>query len=126
MFQRNVFGFRYQPQCQQDKQYVQSRIHPEGVGVTQRVEHGQERCANDHVGNPVGGSGAGDAKIAAFQRLNFGAQYPNQRTGTHGKTDNKHQQHGDGEILRRRRVDTDMHHCTEYAHASSHHQEAQR
>ncbi len=39
MFQRNVFGFRYQPQCQQDKQYVQSRVHPEGVGVTQRVEH---------------------------------------------------------------------------------------
>lgn len=37
MFQRNVFGFRYQPQCQQDKQYVQSRVHPEGVGVTQRV-----------------------------------------------------------------------------------------
>ncbi|XPE62435.1 hypothetical protein ACNKHT_18960 [Shigella flexneri] len=33
--------------CQQDKQYVQSRIHPEGVGVTQRVEHGQERCANE-------------------------------------------------------------------------------
>ena len=31
MFQRNVFGFRHQPQCQQDKQYVQSRIHPEGV-----------------------------------------------------------------------------------------------
>ena len=60
----------------------------------------QRSYANDHVGNPVGGGGSGDAKIAAFQRLNFGAQYPNQRTGTHGKTDNKHQQHVDGEILR--------------------------
>ncbi|STJ09522.1 Uncharacterised protein [Escherichia coli] len=53
MFQRNVFGFRYQPQCQQDKQYVQSRIPQKVLALPQRVEHGQERCANDHVGNPV-------------------------------------------------------------------------
>lgn len=38
MFQRNVFGFRHQPQGQQDKQHVQASVDPEGVGVTQIVQ----------------------------------------------------------------------------------------
>ncbi|KYB46317.1 hypothetical protein AGQ46_24675 [Salmonella enterica subsp. enterica] len=47
---------------------VQASVDPEGVGVTQIVQHGQERCADDHIGEPVGRGGAGDAEIAAFQR----------------------------------------------------------
>ena len=37
MFQRNVFGFRYQPQCQQDKQYVQSSIFDTQFVVVEQV-----------------------------------------------------------------------------------------
>ena len=91
MFQRDVFGFRDQPQRQQDKQHVQTAVHPEGIGAAQRVEHGQEGGADNHVGNPVGRCGAGDTEVAAFQRLDFGAQYPNQRAGAHGETDDEAQ-----------------------------------
>ena len=90
MFQRDVFSFRDQPQGQEDEQYVQATVDPEGVGAAQRVQHRQEGCADNHVGNPVSCGRAGDAEIAAFQRLDFRAQYPNQRTGAHRKANDKH------------------------------------
>ncbi len=45
---------------------------------------------------------AGDAEIAAFQRLDFGAQYPNRADQRHRKSNDEHQQHSDSEVLRRR------------------------
>ena len=125
MFQRDVFGFRNQPDSQQDKQHVQTAVHPEGIGAAQRVEHGQEGGADNHIGNPVGRCGAGDAEVAAFQRLDFGTQYPNQRTGAHGETDDEHQQHQDGDVLRGRGVNADVHHATQHAHARGHHDKAE-
>ena len=124
MFQRDVFGFRDQPQRQQDKQHVQTAVHPEGIGAAQRVEHGQEGGADNHVGNPVGRCGAGDTEVAAFQRLDFGAQYPNQRAGAHGETDDEHQQHQDGDVLGGRGVNADVHHGTQDAHTRGHHDKA--
>ncbi|MPN38835.1 hypothetical protein SDC9_186360 [bioreactor metagenome] len=90
------------------------------------MQHGQERRADDHVGNPVGCRRAGDTKITALQRLDFRTQHPNQRTGAHRKTNDEHQQHRDSEVLRGRGVDANMHHRSEDPHSGRHHQESQR
>ena len=125
MFQRNVFGFRDKPQRQQNEQDVQTAVDPEGVRAAQRVKHGQEGGADDHIGNPVGRGGAGDAEITAFQRLDFRTQYPNQRAGAHREADDKHQQHQYREVLRGSRMNTDMHHAAQHAHTGGHHDKAE-
>ncbi|CCK08388.1 hypothetical protein BN128_2419 [Cronobacter sakazakii 696] len=120
-----MLGFRYQQYGQHDEEQVETGVDPEGRRVAQRVEHSEEGRTDNHVRNPVGRGGERDAEIAAFQRLNFRAQHPDQRAGAHGETDDKHQQHRDGEVLACRAVDAHVQHGAENAHTGGHDDKAQ-
>ncbi len=78
MFQRNVFGFRYQPQCQQDNSTFRAAYTQKVLALPSVLSWSgtlrQRSCWQSSWWR-----WSSDAKIAAFQRLNFGAQYPNQR-----------------------------------------------
>ncbi len=95
MFQRHAFGFWNQPERDANKCHVQHRIEPERSRCTNRVQQRQEGRADDHVRYPVGGRGTGDAKVAAFERLNFGAQDPHHRRGAHRVACDTHHGHPD-------------------------------
>ncbi len=97
MLQGHAFGFRNQPEGHADKRHVKHRIKPEGSRRTNCVQQRQEGRANDHVRHPVGGGGTGNTKVAAFQRLNFRAEDPHHRRGTHCVTGDAHHGHADGE-----------------------------
>ncbi len=59
-----------QPQRQQDKQHVQTAVHPEALALPSELSM-VRKVAPTIVGNPVGRCGAGDTEVAAFQRLDF-------------------------------------------------------
>ncbi len=95
MFQRYAFRFRDQPERDADKHHVQHGIEPERSRGANSVQQRQERRADDHVGQPVGGRRAGDTKVTAFERLNFGAQDPHHGRGAHRVSCNTHHRHAD-------------------------------
>ena len=97
MLKRDVFGFWNQPERNTDKHDVQRSIQPERAGGANAIEQRQERCANDHVRHPVGGGRAGDTEVAAFQRLDLGAEDPHHRRRAHRIPGNTHHGHADGE-----------------------------
>ncbi|CCJ97069.1 hypothetical protein BN130_3617 [Cronobacter malonaticus 507] len=93
MFKRDVFGFRDKPERHADKHQIQRGIEPEGARRADMVDKRQKRRTNNHIRHPVGGGRTSDAKIAAFQRLDFRAQDPHHRRGAHRIARDTHHGH---------------------------------
>lgn len=126
MFQRNVFGFRNQPDSQHNKEDVQTGVDPEGIGIARVLSMVRNVAPTIMLAIQLVAVEQVIPKITSFQRLDLRAQHPDQRPGAHRKPDDKHQQHADRKVLGGWGVNAHMHHGTEDAHTGRHHQEAQR
>ena len=97
MFQRDIFGFRNEPESNAHKRNVQRSVEPERTGSANAIKQCQEGRADNHIRHPVRGGRTGNTEIAACQPLNFRAQDPHHWRGAHRITGNTHHRHANRE-----------------------------